>query len=126
MALKYVQVSVPQLSNVSAPIVGQFTDAHLKEESWLEHGIQILKKKQMDKDNTISWSALHASLQYPPDNLQSTITQLLLLFYEKVATAAMIIHGLDEVHWAGDFLNPGQIPVIAFDAPLYALAKFIQ
>ena len=24
------------------------------------------------------------------------------------------------------FLNPGQIPVIAFDAPLFALAKLVQ
>ena len=28
--------------------------------------------------------------------------------------------------YATEFLNPGQIPVIAFDAPLYALAKFTQ
>ena len=25
-----------------------------------------------------------------------------------------------------EFLNPGQIPVMAFDAPLFALAKFVQ
>ena len=28
--------------------------------------------------------------------------------------------------WATDFLNPGQIPVMDFDAPLFTLAKFIQ
>ena len=33
---------------------------------------------------------------------------------------------MNVLRWATEFLNPGQIPVIAFDAPLYALAKFTQ
>ncbi len=56
-------------------------------------------------------------------DLHTTLAQLLPLFYEKAATAAMIKHGMNVVCWAIDFLNPGQIPVIAFDAPLYALAN---
>ena len=38
----------------------------------------------------------------------------------------MIKHGMNVVRWSTEFLNPGQIPVIALDAPLYALAKFTQ
>ena len=38
----------------------------------------------------------------------------------------MIKHGLDVVHWATEFLNPGQMPVIAFDEQPYTLAKFTQ
>ena len=41
----------------------------------------------------------------------------------KSATVAMIKHGIGVVIRATHFLNPGQIPVIAMDAPLYALAK---
>lgn len=48
------------------------------------------------------------------------------LFYEKAATAAMVKHGMTVQHRATEFLNPGQIPVTAFDAPLYALAKQVQ
>ena len=75
---------------------------------------------------TVSWSAFHASAQGPSVDLHSALTQLLPLFYEKAATSAMIKHGLDVVHWAAEFLNPRQMPVIAFDEPLYALAKFTQ
>ena len=54
------------------------------------------------------------------------LTQLMPLFYEKAATAAMVKHGMVVQHCATEFLNPGQIPVTAFDAPLYALAKQVQ
>ena len=38
----------------------------------------------------------------------------------------MIKHGMSVVHQAVDYLNPGQICVIAVDQPLYALAKKVQ
>ena len=38
----------------------------------------------------------------------------------------MIKHRTDVIREATQFLNPGQIPAIALDAPLYALAKSIQ
>ena len=48
------------------------------------------------------------------------------LFYEHAASAAIVKHGITVQTKAIQFLNPGQIPVIAFDAPLFALAKFVQ
>ena len=51
---------------------------------------------------------------------------MLPLFYEKSATPAMIKHGMDVVKQATNLLNPGQIPVITFDQPLFALAKLVQ
>ena len=48
------------------------------------------------------------------------------LFYEIVASAAMVKHGMDLQHQATEFLNPGQILVTAVDAPLYAIAKLVQ
>jgi len=38
----------------------------------------------------------------------------------------MIKHGMDIVKTSTEFRNPGQIPVLAMDQPLYALAKQIQ
>ena len=38
----------------------------------------------------------------------------------------MIKHSLDTVKDAVEYLNPGQTPVIAFDQPLFALAKKVQ
>ena len=38
----------------------------------------------------------------------------------------MIKHGMNVLCTATEFLNLGQIPIMAFDAPLFALVKFTQ
>ena len=38
----------------------------------------------------------------------------------------MIKHSMNVIKASVEYINPGQIPVIAFDQPLYALAKQIQ
>lgn len=38
----------------------------------------------------------------------------------------MIKHGMDIQRQAVEYLNPGQIPVIKFDQPLFTLTKFVQ
>ena len=38
----------------------------------------------------------------------------------------MIKHGMDVLKKAIKFLNPAQIPVMAVDQPLFALAKMVQ
>ena len=55
-----------------------------------------------------------------------TSTALLPLFQESAHTVAMIKHSLDVIKTAVEHLNTGQTPVVAFDQPLYALAKQIQ
>ena len=55
---------------------------------------------------------------------QTAITQPLPL--DKAASVSMINHAMDVVLQATQFLNAGQIPVIACDNPLYAIAKSIQ
>lgn len=77
------------------------------------------------KKDYISWAAFHASLQSNPVN-PSALVALLPLFYEKAATLAMIKHGMHVQKKITDHLNPGQVPVMAFDQPLFALAKFVQ
>jgi len=97
-----------------------------RKNNWLAHANKLLEKHEVESGDTISWSAFHASFQNRPENLSSYLTQLLPLFYEKASTAAMIKHGITVLQRATEFLNPGQIPVMAFDAPLFALAKFVQ
>ena len=127
VALKTANVAVPQLSNVSAAKDGDLlVGAFLKEKHWLEHASQLLEKEKIEKGDTVAWSAFHASMQDSSADQHTTLTQLLPLFHEKAAMAAMIKHGMNVIRWSTDFLNPGQIPVVAFDAPLYALAKFTQ
>ena len=73
----------------------------------------------------MTWSSYHAS-RIDKNEFNSAINQLMPLFYEKAATTAMIKHGMTVQQKATQFLNPGQIPVTAFDAPLFALAKMVQ
>ena len=95
------------------------------EMKWIEHSIPLLAKDELGKEEYISWAAYHASMESSPEN-PSTIVALLPLFYEKAATIAMIKHGMDIQQTITHYLNPGQIPVMAFDQPLFALAKFVQ
>jgi len=41
-------------------------------------------------------------------------------------SAAMIKHLMENLRAAVQHLNPGQVPILALDQPLYALAKRIQ
>ena len=56
----------------------------------------------------------------------TTINALLPLFYESAHIVTMVKHGMEVVRQAVQHLNPGHIPVLAMDQPLYALAKQIQ
>ena len=79
----------------------------MKEISWLEHSTLLLDKNAVERGDTIAWSAFHASKENASTELHTTKTQLLPLFYEKAATAAMIKHGMNVVRWSTEFLNPG-------------------
>ena len=79
-------------------------------------------------DETISWAAHHASVQ-PPNAISessASLTSVLPLFYDQAKSVAMIRHSMDVVKHAVDILNPGQVPIITVDQPLYSVAKQIQ
>ena len=80
------------------------------------------KKEEIKKGDAIARAAYHASQKTPTHGLPA-LCAMLPLFYEKFATPAMIKHGMDVVKQATNLLNPGQIPVVTFDQPLFALAK---
>ena len=54
------------------------------------------------------------------------IIALLPLFMENAHSIAMIKHSITIVQIAVAHLNPGQIPILTADQPLFALAKQIQ
>ncbi|KAG1680232.1 hypothetical protein GQR58_012522 [Nymphon striatum] len=99
VALKNCDVSVPKAMSPYMP-KGQIDEAKHRENCWLEIAMKLLEKEN--------------------------IKRLLPLFYEKAATAAMIKHGMDVQRKAINYLNPGQIPVYAMDAPLFVLSKLVQ
>ena len=76
------------------------------------------------RNPSISWSVYNAS---NIDTIKElNLSALLPLFREPSKSAAMIKHGMDVINKAIDFLNKGQTPVIAYDQPLFALAKLLQ
>ena len=88
----------------------------------------MVSTEKNQEDEPVSWSAYHASLQFPNEALDSCVTHnsLLPLFYDQAHSVAMIRHSMDVVKKAVEILNPGQVPVITMDQPLYAIAKQIQ
>ena len=48
------------------------------------------------------------------------------LFLDNVHSNALITHSMEIVGAAVNHLNPGKVPVLAVDQPLYCLAKDIQ
>lgn len=72
-------------------------------------------------------AAYHASHQAaPPECSDVALTSLLPLFHDQAKSVAMIRHSMDVLKTAVEVLNPGQVPIITCDQPLYTLAKQIQ
>jgi hypothetical protein len=92
----------------------------LKEEKWVQAAGEGLDQ---GSDQLCHWSAHHASTKSPEE---PGIGALFPIFSEKSTNARMIKHLMHLTQRATEFLNPGQVAVIAFDQPLYALAKQIQ
>ena len=78
-------------------------------------------------DDPIFWATFHSN-QEPPHDFEITtcIRSLLPLFPDDSKSVAMIRHAVDVVQEAVHHLNPGQVPVLTLDQPLYAIAKQIQ
>ncbi len=79
-------------------------------------------------EKKVSWSAFHSNLQQHKEISKASVTQtsLLPLFYDEAHSIAMIRHAMDVIKRATEILNPGQVPIITVDQPLYAIAKQIQ
>ena len=109
------------------------TTKHLKENKVTEYeNVTTLQTKTAGNgkaaskktETMVSWSAYHGERQqHINTRCQSS---LLPLFAECAHSLAMIKHAITVVMKAVEHLNPGQTAVIAFDQPLFALAKEIQ
>ena len=91
----------------------------LSEEKWLKYLFEKLRSENEQREK-IHWAAYHVS---KPNGLQrgKVINAVLPLFYEAAHSAAMILHGLNIVIITTNFLSTGQMTVVCFDQPLYAM-----
>lgn len=135
----YSQVSPVVLpsKNPSVPVVqsdmqgdGQIVAKAIAEEfEWLEDVKETVSNdgQGLPQKKCISWSAYHSNRSGKEDtNTEPAISSLLPLFPDQAKSAAMICHSLNIIKACVDHLNNGQIPVVAMDQPLYAVAKQIQ
>uniref|UniRef100_A0A1X7U3D9 Uncharacterized protein n=1 Tax=Amphimedon queenslandica TaxID=400682 RepID=A0A1X7U3D9_AMPQE len=104
VAIKKDDISVPKSPNDIVANDDNFLQC------WIENSIKLLEKEVSESDDKITWSAYHASLQSSSAMIPALI-QLLPLFHEKAATAAMIKHGMDVIRKTIEYLNPGQTPI---------------
>ena len=108
VAFKKEKLEVP---NTSASHSGTATDGHLKEailgeNSWLQHAIELLSQSELETGDKIAWTTYHAT-QCSTSSSCTTLTQLMPLFYDKAASAAMVKHGMTVQRKAIQYLNPG-------------------
>ena len=80
---------------------------------------------ETSSESSISWAAYHASKLPEPDILPSS-NAMLPLFAGEASTPSMLRHSFEVIQEAVHHVNPGQIPVITVDQPLFAKMKQIQ
>ncbi|KAK3925234.1 hypothetical protein KUF71_002620, partial [Frankliniella fusca] len=79
------------------------------------------------KDETCAtWADFHSKVDILQGENFKTSVSVLPVFHEQAHSMSMMVHSMHVVSKAVRFLNPGQIPVIVVDQPLYALCKSIQ
>ena len=109
----------PPQSGVTDPGPGLLRPQLALEYEWLE------KVTVTDGPVDVTWSAHHAS-QKRGLPFEVSITSLLPLLRDQAHSVATVKHVMDKIKDIVTFLNPGQVPVIAADQPIYAVAKQVQ
>ena len=80
----------------------------------------------MKEEEVVSCGAFHSCDLSSSPSAASAISALLPLFPDRAKSIAMIRHAMDIIKLSVNHVNPGQVPVIALDQPLFAVAKEIQ
>ena len=57
---------------------------------------------------------------------EASITSLLPLLRDPAHSVATVRHVVDQIKQTVSFLNPGQVPIMTADQPIYAVAKQVQ
>ncbi|KAJ8415350.1 hypothetical protein AAFF_G00423300 [Aldrovandia affinis] len=109
----------PPQSGVTHPDTSLLRPQLAMEYEWLE------KVTVTDGPVDVTWSAHHAS-QKRGKPFEVSITSLLPLLQDQAHSVATVKHVMDKIKEIVAFLNPGQVPVIAADQPIYAVAKQVQ
>ena len=125
MKLSYLAAKVPITKfkgDCTANAFGDYSLAQISsnlDHLWLDHAT----KEHSSNPEGVSWAAFYAS---NADKIPlSDISSLFPVWRDNSKSSAMLKHSLDTVKDAVEYLT-GQTPAIAFDQPLFALAKKVQ
>lgn len=135
LPLQFTEVQplvLPEGDVFASPVTGEMdADCGMEprgyenDKQWLNNISALYEKENLDAKDNLSWAAFHASKQ-PPTQHEPAVTSLMPMFQESAHSAPMVLHGMNIVKSAVQLVNPEQVPVIAMDQPLFALAKQIQ
>jgi len=116
-------VVVPESVKQASVLLKIIEEAQNQEFEWLDHArAQCLNST--GSLESVTWSAYHAErITHITKQCSST---LLPLFEDSAHSLAMVRHSMKIVQNAVNFINPDQIPVLACDQLLFAIAKEIQ
>ena len=92
---------------------------------WQTAAHRLVTDEVQGVDDPIGWAAFHANAQQPR-YFDVTIISLLPLFPDDSKYVATIRHSMDFVQRAVHRINPGQVPVLTLDQPLFTIAMQIQ
>eukprot|EP00734_Pompholyxophrys_sp_LG126_P000120 Pompholyxophrys_sp_v1_NODE_11_length_5290_cov_18.520778.p2 type:complete len:299 gc:universal NODE_11_length_5290_cov_18.520778:1265-2161(+) len=99
-----------------------------EEEDWYEsifHTLSLYLRDIGKREYSLTWAAFH-SFSDKLNSHRPALIGMLPVFQEKAATISMVKHGMTVVRALTMFLKNDQIPVMAVDQPLFALAKSVQ
>ena len=125
----YLLNKKPQLpkTRYNAPlqpsITSVFKRAEGKEQMWL-NATEFIFKDGVELAAPVGWAAFHAqAIQEPVFPIESAV---LNIWPDKASTPSMQKHSMETAISVTNKLNPGQIPVLTVDEPLYAICKQLQ
>ena len=111
--------SIP--NGTARPTFAENIRSEVSDEAWLNHLYKVLTEKDGVVQSTpVTYSGFLSHNQREEDVRPRAI------FYDTASTKAMQKHAMFVIKKAIEFANPGQVPVIEGDCPLYAQQKKCQ
>ena len=115
-------IYAPKTNGVRVPPIQD--DLFKGEMEWLEH---VYRSKLSSSDtSSLSWAAFHSAQQRDDAVKEPWINVIMPILPDEAHTPAIARHGFKIAKSLCDHLNPGYIPVLTVDQPIYTNAKFIQ
>ena len=117
------QKKSPPALEIQAPFYNMAAELE-REKVWADSS-HLFIWDELEKNQAISWAGYMANQNDVPQ-VKPAVTGYFPIFEEKAATFPMLQHGMKVVSTAVEKLNPGQIPILVGDQPIFAIMKQIQ